>query len=69
MLPFIAGIAAGAVAVVAVNNKKEIKEKVITSAKKVKEKACEAKDTIKEKVKNLKNKKEEVQKVESSDDK
>ena len=69
MLPFIAGIAAGAVAVVAVNNKKEIKEKVITSAKKVKEKACEAKDTIKVKVKNLKNKKEEVQKIESNDDK
>lgn len=37
MLPFIAGLAAGAAVVVAVNNRKEIKEGVETGAKKAKE--------------------------------
>ena len=58
MLPFIAGIAAGALAVVAVNNKKEIKEKVVQGATKVKEKATDVKKTITNKVDSLKTKDE-----------
>ena len=56
MLPFIAGIAAGAVAVVAINNRKEIKEKVIEGATKVKEKASDVKNSVTTKVENLKTK-------------
>jgi len=56
MLPFIAGIAAGAVAVVAINNRKEIKEKVIVGATKVKEKASDVKNSVTTKVENLKTK-------------
>ncbi len=60
MLPFIAGIAAGALAVVAVNNKKEIKEKVVQGATKVKEKATDVKKTITNKVDSLKTKEEPI---------
>ena len=61
MLPLLLGVAVGAGAVVAVNNNKEIKEKVVSgatvvkdnvekSAKKVKEKFCETKDSVKAKI-------------------
>jgi len=56
MLPFIAGIAAGAVAVVAINNRKEIKEKVVEGATKVKEKASDVKNSVTTKVEKLKTK-------------
>ena len=56
MLPFIAGLAAGAVAVVAINNRKEIKEKVIEGATKVQEKACDVKNSVVTKVEKLKTK-------------
>lgn len=56
MLPFIAGLAAGAVAVVAINNRKQIKEKVIQGATKVQEKAGDVKNCVVEKVENLKTK-------------
>ena len=58
MLPFIAGLAAGAVAVVAINNRKEIKEKVIEGATKVKDKASDVKNTVVTKVEKLKTKEE-----------
>lgn len=75
MLPFIAGVAAGAIAVVAVNNNKEIKKQVEKGAKKVKEVATqsatkikktakEVKQTVEEKVDCLTSKKDEVKKVE-----
>ena len=60
MLPFIAGIAAGAVAVVAINNRKEIKEKVIEGATKVKEKASDVKNTVVTKVEKLKTKEDKT---------
>jgi hypothetical protein len=60
MLPFIAGIAAGVVAVVAINNRKEIKKKVIIGAEKVKEKASDVKECVVTKVENLTSKKEKV---------
>ena len=56
MLPFIVGLAAGAVAVVAINNRKEIKEKVIEGATKVKEKVSDVKTSVTTKVENLKTK-------------
>ncbi len=56
MLPFIAGLAAGAVAVVAINNRKEIKEKVIEGASRVQEKAGDVKNCVVEKVEKLKTK-------------
>jgi len=56
MLPLIAGIVVGAVAVVAVNNRKEIKEKVIVGATKVKEKASDVKECVVTKVEKLKTK-------------
>ena len=56
MLPFIAGIAVGVVAVVGINNRKEIKEKVIVGATKVKEKASDVKNSVTTKVENLKTK-------------
>ena len=59
MLPFIAGLAAGAIAVVAINNRKEIKEKVIEGANKAKETACDVKNTVVNKVEKLKFKKDE----------
>ncbi|QDF28278.1 YtxH domain-containing protein [Halarcobacter anaerophilus] len=70
MLPFIAGIAAGAVAVVAYNNNKKIRKNVNEGAKKAKHLAQEgyektkefAKDvkaSVDEKVESLKSKKEE----------
>jgi len=58
MLPLIAGIVVGAVAVVAVNNRKEIKEKVIEGATIAKAKAIDVQKTVTTKVENLKNKKE-----------
>ena len=60
MLPFIAGIAVGVVAVIGINNRKEIKEKVIEGASKVQEKAVDVKNTVVTKVEKLKTKKEEV---------
>ncbi len=80
MLPFIAGIAAGAVAVVAVNNNKKIKKQVIKGATKVKEVATEgatkiketAKDvkkTVEEKVDCLTSKKETKKEIEAKNDK
>lgn len=57
MLPLIAGIVVGAVAVVAVNNRKEIKEKVIEGASIVKDKAIDVQKTVTTKVENLKTKK------------
>lgn len=50
MLPFILGIAAGAAAVVAINNRKEIKERVVEGAEKVKETAKDIKESIGKKV-------------------
>jgi len=58
MLPFIAGIAVGVVAVIGINNRKEIKEKVIVGATKVKEKAVDVKNTVATKVEKLKTKEE-----------
>jgi len=55
MLPFIAGIAAGAVAVVAINNRKEIKEKAIVGASKVKEQAIVGATKVQEKATDVKN--------------
>jgi hypothetical protein len=46
MLPFIAGIAVGVVAVIGINNRKEIKEKVIVGANKVQEKANDVKNCV-----------------------
>jgi hypothetical protein len=69
MLPFIAGVAAGAVAVVAVNNNKKIKKQVIKSAEKVKEVAKDVKKTVEEKVDCLTSKKETTKKIEAKDDK
>lgn len=60
MLPFIAGIAVGVIAVVGINNRKEIKEKVIEGATKVQEKAVDVKNTVTSKVEKLKSKKEKV---------
>ena len=56
MLPFIAGIAVGVVAVIGINNRKEIKEKVIVGANKVQEKANDVKNCVVTKVENLKTK-------------
>lgn len=55
MLPFIAGIAAGAIAVVAINNRKEIKEKAIIGAGKVKETALVGASKVQEKASDVKN--------------
>lgn len=60
MLPFIAGIAAGAVAVVAINNRKEIKEKAIIGATKVQEKASNVKDCVVSKVEKLTTKEDNI---------
>jgi len=54
MLPFIFGIAAGAGAVVAVNNRKEIKEKVAEGAGKAKEIAAEGAEKVKDAASDLK---------------
>ena len=48
MLPFILGIAAGAGAVVAVNNRKEIKDSVIEGASKAKVIAAEGAEKVKD---------------------
>ena len=56
MLPLIAGIAIGAAAVVAVNNRKEIKKKVAQGATIVKEKADDLKNCVVEKVEKVKTK-------------
>lgn len=69
MLPFIAGLAAGAVAVVAYNNNKKIRKTVDKGAKKAKEAAQsgyektkefagDVKATVEEKMECLKSKKE-----------
>ncbi len=70
MLPFIAGVAAGAVAVVAINNNKKLRKTVNKGAKKAKELAQEGfektkefaedvKESVSEKVECLKSKKEQ----------
>ncbi len=75
MLPFIAGIAAGAVAVVAYNNNKEIRQGINKGAKKVKkaaesgyektkEIAGDVKATVGEKIDCLKSSKEDLKKAE-----
>ncbi|MDY0364553.1 MAG: hypothetical protein RBQ81_01680 [Arcobacteraceae bacterium] len=67
MLPFIAGAVAGAVAVLAFNNKKQIEKSLVKSAskakkiassgyEKVKDIAVETKDKIEDKVECLKSK-------------
>ena len=58
MLPFIAGIAVGVVAVIGINNRKEIKEKVIVGANKVQEKASDVKNCVVTKVEKFKSKEE-----------
>lgn len=80
MLPFVAGLAAGAVAVVAYNNNKKIRKSVKSGAKKVqevasssfektKELAGDVKATVSEKVDCLKSKgKEEAVVVEEKTD-
>lgn len=76
MLPFIAGVAAGAVAVVAYNNNKEIRKGINKGAKKVKEVAessyektkeiaGDVKATVEEKIDCLKNTKEDSTTVDS----
>lgn len=50
MLPFIAGAILGVGAVVAVNNNKKIKEKVVSGANSVKQTAIKAKEKVQEKV-------------------
>ena len=80
MLPFIAGVAAGAVAVVAINNNKKIKKEVIKGATKVKEvanqgatklkeTAKDVKKTVEEKVDCFTSKKETKKELEGKDDK
>lgn len=72
MLPFIAGVAAGAIAVVAYNNNDKIKKSVNEGAKKAKtlaesgfekskELAKDVKATVSEKVESIKSKKCETQ--------
>ena len=69
MLPFIAGVAAGAVAVIAINNNKKLRKTVNQGTKKAKEMAQDSyektkefasdiKATVSEKVDCLKSKKE-----------
>lgn len=66
-LPLLTGIAIGSLAVIAFNNKKEIKERVVscaskakdlakTSFKKSKEYAKDAKDSVIEKIDSMKSK-------------
>lgn len=70
MLPFIAGLAVGAGAVVAYNNNKEIREGIQSGANKAKEYAeagyektkeiaCDVKETVSSKIDSLKSSKEE----------
>ncbi len=58
MLPLLAGIAIGAGAVVAINNREELKEKIANGAKVVQETASKAKDSVVEKAKSVTSKKE-----------
>jgi len=83
MLPFLAGVAAGAAIVVAVNNNKKIKKAFTQGAKKAqgyaeqgydksKELASEIKSNVSQKVECLKSKKEQntpVKDEETKDDK
>jgi glucose-6-phosphate-specific signal transduction histidine kinase len=83
MLPFIAGVAAGAAIVVAVNNNKKIKKALSDGAKKAqgyaeqgydksKELASEIKSNVGQKVECLKSKKEQTSQTkdeETKDDK
>jgi len=79
MLPFIAGVAAGAAVVVAINNKKKIKKAVSEGAKKVqdyaekgyeksKEFAGEVKATVSEKVECIKSKGKEKENSKNEND-
>ena len=54
MLPLLAGIAVGAGAIVAINNREELKEKITSGAKTAKGSVVEAKKTVVEKVKDVK---------------
>ena len=65
MLPLLAGIVVGAGAVIAYNNKEELKAKIADGASTVKEKATKAKDTVAKKVKPATSKK--VDKTEKKD--
>jgi len=70
MLPFIAGVAAGAVAVVAYNNNKEIKKGINKGAKKVKEVANTSYEKTKEMADDLKaTAKEKIECLKSQKDK
>ena len=59
MIPLLAGVATGALAVVAYNNKKEIKNKMLEGASKAKEVAIDVKESVKEKVDCLTSTKED----------
>jgi len=62
-LPLLAGMAVGSLAVLAFNNKKEIKEKVTSYATQAKEFAKESKESVQEKLDCIKSKdKKEVAK-------
>lgn len=64
MLPLLAGVAAGALAVIAYNNKKEIREKVLEGASKAKEVAIDVKESFSETIDDLTSKsKSKVKKV------
>jgi len=59
MLPLLAGVATGALAVVTFNNRKEIKDRVLEGASKAKEVAIDVKESAKDKIDCLTSKKEE----------
>lgn len=59
MLPLLAGVATGALAVVTYNNRKNIKDKMIEGASKAKEVAMDVKESVSEKVDCLTSKKDE----------
>ena len=67
MLPFLVGVAAGATAVVAVNNSKKIKQTVIDGASKAKDTAIKVKDSVKEKVNCIKSKSEDTKEPDSKE--
>ena len=54
MLPLLAGIAVGAGAVIAYNNKEELKAKIVSGASGIKETTTKAKDVVVEKAKSVK---------------
>ena len=54
MLPLLAGIAVGAGAVIAYNNKEELKAKIVSGVSGVKETTTKAKDVVVKKAKSVK---------------